>query len=306
MACSTTGPIVMLGTKRPSITSTWIQSAPALSTARTSSPSRVKSAERTDGATRIGCMVAPRLALSRGRHIDKPDELPDRIDAGGWRLTGTRTDGAKNRRLLLAGHQKCDLLAALDRRIGQRDADLRPPARHSGDPVLPLSQHRIVRQQRGRVAIGAEAKQSDVEQRPRSIQDRCTIGCLQTTLIVQGGVLWRAIDRHGMDILCRDRCLGEHGLAGHPVIALRVIIGNEALVAPIPGDPRPWETSAEIIGSKERVEGPRGRAAGKRYSKCPRRCERRRRHPFGRMARERRRIRKYFDVPVHLAPRRLS
>src|SRR5215469_14819767 len=50
-ASTTTGPIVMLGTKRPSITSTWIQSAPASSTARTSSASRPKSADRIDGAT---------------------------------------------------------------------------------------------------------------------------------------------------------------------------------------------------------------------------------------------------------------
>src|SRR5215813_2824611 len=154
--------MVMLGTKRPSITSTWIQSAPAASTARTSSPNRAKSADRTDGATRIGCMVAPRLAPSRGRHIDKPDELPDRIDAGGRRLTRTRANGAENRRLLLAGHQKCDLLAALDHRIGHRDANLRPPVGHSDDPVLALLQHRVVRQQRSSVAIGAQAQQSNI------------------------------------------------------------------------------------------------------------------------------------------------
>src|SRR5687768_15664230 len=50
-ARTTFGPMVMLGTKRPSITSTWIQSAPAASTARTSSPSRLKSALRMEGAT---------------------------------------------------------------------------------------------------------------------------------------------------------------------------------------------------------------------------------------------------------------
>src|ERR1700730_16496269 len=45
--------MVMLGTKRPSITSTWIQSAPAVSTARTSSPNRAKSADKTEGAMMI-------------------------------------------------------------------------------------------------------------------------------------------------------------------------------------------------------------------------------------------------------------
>src|SRR6266567_8164159 len=40
----------MLGTKCPSITSRWIQSAPAASTARTSSPSLEKSEARIEGA----------------------------------------------------------------------------------------------------------------------------------------------------------------------------------------------------------------------------------------------------------------
>ena len=62
-ASTTTGPIVIFGTKRPSITSTWIQSAPAASTARTSSASRPKSADKIDGATMIGlCGAASGLA----------------------------------------------------------------------------------------------------------------------------------------------------------------------------------------------------------------------------------------------------
>ena len=48
------GPKVMLGTQCPSITSQWIQSAPAASTALTSSASRPKSAERMEGAIVMG------------------------------------------------------------------------------------------------------------------------------------------------------------------------------------------------------------------------------------------------------------
>src|SRR6187551_991284 len=48
----------MLGTKCPSMTSTWIQSAPADSTVRISSPSLAKSAERMDGATMSGRITA--------------------------------------------------------------------------------------------------------------------------------------------------------------------------------------------------------------------------------------------------------
>src|SRR5258705_10598270 len=100
------------------------------------------------------------------------------------------------------------------------------------------------------MAVGAEAEKSNVEQRPRWIQDGCTIGCLQSPLIAQGALLGGAVGRHGMDVLWRDGHLAQHGLAGHSVIALRMIMRNEALIAPIPRNPRPGKTSAEIVGCK--------------------------------------------------------
>src|SRR6267142_1686429 len=50
MDSSTGGPMVILGTKRPSMTSTWSWSAPPASTRATASPSAAKSAERMLGA----------------------------------------------------------------------------------------------------------------------------------------------------------------------------------------------------------------------------------------------------------------
>src|SRR5215510_12463474 len=64
--CITTGPKLILGTKCPSITSIWIQSAPASSMARTSSPSFEKSAERIDGAMRSGRFMSDVLAHGDG------------------------------------------------------------------------------------------------------------------------------------------------------------------------------------------------------------------------------------------------
>src|SRR5215470_14301394 len=122
IACSTIGPMVMLGTKRPSMTSTWIQSAPAASTARTSSPSRVKSADSTEGATRI--VLAIVLSLARGRPIDEPEKLSDRPDARRGHRTATRADRLEDCRLLLAGHQEGDVPAALDHGIGHGNANL--------------------------------------------------------------------------------------------------------------------------------------------------------------------------------------
>src|SRR5580692_8673921 len=77
MAFTIGGPRVMFGTKRPSITSTWIQSAPAASTARTSCASLPKSEARMEGATRTDFSEAatsrlvteeqPSVKLSPGR-----------------------------------------------------------------------------------------------------------------------------------------------------------------------------------------------------------------------------------------------
>src|SRR6185369_12111833 len=53
-AANTAGPKLMFGTNRPSITSTWIQSAPAASTAATSSARRPRSAARIEAAMSVG------------------------------------------------------------------------------------------------------------------------------------------------------------------------------------------------------------------------------------------------------------
>src|SRR5688500_2713865 len=57
MAATTGTPIVMFGTKWPSMTSTWIQSAPAASASWIASPRRAKSADRIDGAMRTSGMI---------------------------------------------------------------------------------------------------------------------------------------------------------------------------------------------------------------------------------------------------------
>ena len=53
-AAMTSGPNVRLGTNWPSITSHWMRSTPAFSSAATSSPSLAKSAGSTEGAIWIG------------------------------------------------------------------------------------------------------------------------------------------------------------------------------------------------------------------------------------------------------------
>ena len=68
----TSGPKEMFGTKWPSMTSRWIQSAPAAVTSRTSSPSLAKSAARIEGAMRMGSVIETYsvwAAIERGARI---------------------------------------------------------------------------------------------------------------------------------------------------------------------------------------------------------------------------------------------
>ena len=87
IALITGGPKVMLGTKWPSITSRWIQSAPAASMASTSSPRRAKSAERIEGAM-IGvrscsCRVRSSEASKRPNTNRRPPPRRHGEDAAG-------------------------------------------------------------------------------------------------------------------------------------------------------------------------------------------------------------------------------
>ena len=61
-AAMTSGPKVRLGTKLPSMTSNWMRSQPAFSSALQSRPSAAKSAGSTDGMICTG----PRRAVQRG------------------------------------------------------------------------------------------------------------------------------------------------------------------------------------------------------------------------------------------------
>ena len=66
IAETTSGPIVIGGTKCPSITSTWMTVAPASSTVWTCSPSRAKSADSIDGATPAQLKSAPAWTRDSG------------------------------------------------------------------------------------------------------------------------------------------------------------------------------------------------------------------------------------------------
>ena len=67
--------MVIGGTKWPSITSTWISRAPAAITSSTWAPSREKSAERIDGATRLPANSSRGEAAGRlvGGSLDQID-----------------------------------------------------------------------------------------------------------------------------------------------------------------------------------------------------------------------------------------
>src|SRR5262245_38215659 len=80
--------MLMLGTKWPSMTSTWMRSAPARSASRTWAPSRAKSAARIDGASLAAWVMAALLGVLRLAY--EPGERSGRSGGGAGSGEGER------------------------------------------------------------------------------------------------------------------------------------------------------------------------------------------------------------------------
>ena len=128
-------PKVIGGTKWPSITSTWITRAPAARTSSTWAPSRAKSADRIDGATRgsrSSAAVVPAAEPVRSSHrLDRPQHAALAVVAGDDR----RARHAHDRRVLAAVGAHRDELVALQ----AVDAAVAPGHRGGAQPRLAAS-----------------------------------------------------------------------------------------------------------------------------------------------------------------------
>src|SRR6267378_712657 len=133
-------PIVMFGTKRPSITSMWIWSAPAASTRAISSARTPKSADRIEGAILTALLISravqpdgrepvgavaigPRAQIAVG--VQRQREIGGRVDAPG-RLRGEERG---DHRLVLLGLGRA-------RRVHQAPAGLHEGGRGGQDLAL--------------------------------------------------------------------------------------------------------------------------------------------------------------------------
>src|SRR5262249_24942673 len=96
---------------------------------------------------------------------------------------------------------------------------------------------------------------------------------------------------------------GEHRLTGHAIIAVGMVVSNEALVTPIPEDALPRETAAELIRGEKAVKRLRSGTTRERDAESVIRGQRRPRHPFRHMTRQRQRVSKYLDFSDRMAHR---
>src|ERR1700719_3000773 len=97
------------------------------------------------------------------------------------------------------------------------------------------------------MSIGTKPEQRDIERRALRIERRSAVGLLQCPLVAPRRIFGCAVGRNGMNMLRRYRSFGEDRFAGHPIIAVGMIVRDEALIAPVPGNARPGETASEFI-----------------------------------------------------------
>src|ERR1700680_1544652 len=104
------------------------------------------------------------------------------------------------------------------------------------------------------MAIGTQAEQRHIEERPARIEGRRAVGLLQCPFVAASRVFGGTVGRYGMNIFWRHRRFGEHHFAGHPKIAFGMIVRDKTLVSPIPRHPLPRETIPEFVRSQKSIK----------------------------------------------------
>ena len=127
---------------------------------------------------------------------------------------------------------------------------------------------------------GPSPTKCDVEKRALRIKRCSAVGLLQCLLVTPRRVLRSAVGRNRINVLGRHLSFGEHRFARHPINAVGMIVRDEALVAPVPGNARPGETPSEFIRGERSIPRLRRRSARERDAERAGRRLRGLRHPF--------------------------
>src|SRR6516164_622974 len=111
------------------------------------------------------------------------------------------------------------------------------------------------------MTVRTQAQKHHIKERSGWVENVCAISLLQSSFVLLGGVFGTSVHRNGVNVLWRHRRLREHRLTYHSIIAFRIIVRDEPLVAKIPGDTWPWKTIPEFIRRQKLVQRLRGRSA---------------------------------------------
>src|SRR6516165_7265522 len=114
------------------------------------------------------------------------------------------------------------------------------------------------------MAIATESEQRHIKERSVRIEFRGAISLLQCEFVAASRVFRGPVGRYRMNVLWRHRRFGEHRFAGHPKIAFRMVVGDEALVAPVPRHLLPRETVPEFLRGQQSIKCLRRRSTRER------------------------------------------
>ena len=115
---------------------------------------------------------------------------------------------------------------------------------------------------------GTEAQKCHIEETAWRVEPILAIESFQLGVVGSGGRVGRdAFGRNGMDVGGGDRRPRQQRLAHHAVVAERVVVRHEALVAPEPVRSRPGEIARRAHGQKlHRAVAASSRRTGRRQS----------------------------------------
>jgi len=110
-------------------------------------------------------------------------------------------------------------------------------------------------------AMPAQTEDVDVEERSSAIEVFGAVIRFQHPLISGGGFCRRAVRRNPVDVLRRNGNSPEQDSIDHPVIAVRVVPGHKAFIAPEPVNAVPWQAIAVRALAQQLIQRARRRTS---------------------------------------------
>ena len=110
------------------------------------------------------------------------------------------------------------------------------------------------------MSVASDSEENQVKAR-ETVGIHRQVSAKQLLVPIRGGLEFRLLSFHPMDVSGRHRNVLEQFVPGHAEVAFRMIHRHGAFIAPIQAHPRPVDLGAEFVRRQQTIQFPRRVAA---------------------------------------------